>query len=495
MASYKEVSLQDFSGGLNTRDSASELKDNEIPDALNVTLDERGAPTKRLGYSRRFPAAIGTGLVSNIFHWATRGLLVEQIGAGMHVNNGAAFLTWTTSARCGMCEFNGNLFMIHPVDGVRSYDNTTVTGPFTNAPLGNTCATWQGKVWAAGNPANPSRVTYSAIAALTWTTTSWVDLKEKDSSLVTCLAGASGLDISGRPGMLAFKEDSAYRIYDSTSGAYNTIDAAIGCGSNIGAVSAYGRTYAISPRGVYYTNGIDSMVEATGKIENVFNSDVINQSRSDLFVAGRYQDRLWFSLPKAGLTANGLAIEIHPVSGWCMVHTAAASAYASIGRGATDLVMGSPTTNGLVFNSHKTGSDDGAAIASYFQTRWIEPNYGNLVRIRRARFVGLGDFDAAIYKDYESGQSLASLEVDITPDGTVYDAAIYDAPTSVYGPTQFQGYQDFWSVGTFRAFSVRISDSSTLTQSGRSIIGVTGSIAGGWTLGNISLMVIDLGFK
>ncbi len=492
---YKDVSLRDFSGGLNTRDTASELKNDEIPDALNVTIDERGGLVKRLGYQRRFATAIGTGLVSNIFYWATRGFLVEQIGTGMHINNGASFLTWTTSARCGMCEFNGNLFLIHPVDGVRSYDGTTVTGPFANAPLGNTCTTWQGKVWVAGNSANPSRVTYSAIAALTWTTTSWVDLKEKDSSLVTCLAGASGLDVSGRPGLLAFKADSAYRIYDSTTGAYNTIDAAIGCASNIGAISAYGRTYAMSSRGVYYTNGIDPMVEATGKVENVFNSDIINQSRSDLFAAGRYQDRLFFSMPKTTLTANGLVIELNPITGWCIIHTNAASAYASIGSGATDLVMGSPTANGLVFNSHRTGGDDGVAIASHFQTRWIEPNFGNLVRIRRARFTGLGAFAAALYKDYESGQSLASLAVDITPEGTTYDAALYDAVTSLYGPSQFQGYQDFWSVGACRSFSVRISETSTLTNAGRNVIGVTGSVNGGWSLAQVSLMVIDLGFR
>lgn len=504
MASLKEIPIANFSGGLNTRDLASELRDDEIPDALNVTLDERGAPTKRLGYERRFSTAIGTGLVSNVFHWATRGYIVSQIGTGMHINNGAAFHTWSTSARVGMCEFNDVLVMIHPVDGVRSYDGVTVSAAPANSPKGDACATWQGKVWLAGNPDNPSRVTYSAIAALTFTTTSWVDLKEKDSSKVTCLAGAAGLDVSGRPGLLAFKADSAYRIYDSSNGAYNTIDASVGCGSNIGAISAYGRTYVASTRGIYFTDGINPMIEASSKIENYFNPSVINQDRADLFAAGRHQDRLWFSLPRAGETENSIAIELHPLSqgsgstaGWVMIHTNAASCYASLGKAATDLVMGSPSVNGLIFNSHRTGSDDGADIASYMQCHWKEPNYGNKVRVRRIRFVGSGEFDAALYKDYEAGQSLASVAVNFEAAGFDYDAvgSTYDAPGVVYGPLHFQGIQDFWSIGVVRSFSVRISETSSNTQDAQTVAGVTGGVRGAWTLGHISLMVIDLGFR
>jgi hypothetical protein len=503
VASLREIPIANFYGGLNTRDLASELRDDEIPDALNVTLDERGAPTKRLGYERRYSTAIAASRVSNLFHWATRGHIVSQIGTTMHLNNGAAFHTWTTSDRCGMCEFNDTLVMIHPVDGVRSYDGTTVSAAPANSPKGDTCATWQGKVWLAGNPDNPSRVTYSAIAALTFTTTSWVDLKEKDSSKVTCLAGAAGLDVSGRPGLLAFKADSAYRIYDSSTGAYNTIDASVGCGSNIGAISAYGRTYTISTRGIYFTNGIDPMVEASAKIENYFNPTIINQTRADLYAAGRYQDRLWFSVPAAGETENSIAIELHPLSagsgqgaGWIMVHTNAASCYASLGRAATDLVMGSPSANGLIFNSHKTGSDDGAQIASVFQTRWLEPNYGNKVRIRRLRFVGSGSFAAALYKDYEAGQSLPSVNVAITFGGPTYDdpGSVYDSG-DLYGPLGFQGIQDFWSIGVVRSFSVRITETSSLTQDAQAVAGISGGIRGAWTLAHISLMAIDLGFR
>ena len=493
--SLKHVQFKTFKGGLNTRDSASELASDEIPDALNVTIDERGAATKRLGYERRYSTALGASLVSNVFDWKSRGNTITQEGPRMHVNSSTtAFHTWSTSDRVGMCEFLGDLVMIHPVDGVRRYDGTTITGPFANFPLGNTCSAWQGKCWFAGNPTNPSRVSYTDIAAMTMGVNNWVDLREKDDSKVVCLAGAAGLDVSGRPGLLAFKNDSSYRIYDSSNGAYNTIDAGIGCGSNIGAVSAYGRTYVASPRGIYYTNGLDPMVEASAKIENLFSDDVMNITRPDLFAAGRYQDRLRFSFPATGATFNSIAIELHPLSGWIMMHTDAASCYAST---ASDLIMGSPTVNGLVYNGYRTGADDAAAIASYMQTFWLEPNFGNLVRVRRARFVGFGTFNAALYKDYESGQSLQTLAVDISPTEYLYDdaAAIYDAPGVTYGPTAFQDYQDFWSIGTARAFSVRISETSTLSLPGRNVVGQAGQEQGAWMLAHVNLLTIDLGYR
>jgi hypothetical protein len=491
----KEQRIGSFAGGLNLRDLAGELAADEIPDALNVTIDERGAAEKRLGYENRFGSAVGSGLVSSVFDWASRGFLVSQIGAGMHIDNNAAFLTWSTSARCGMCEFLGNLVLIHPVDGVRIYDGTTVTGAPANSPLGDTCAAWQGKCWFAGNPTNPDRVTYTDIGAMTFNVNGWVALREKDTNKVTCLAGAAGLDVAGRPGLLAFKEDSAYRIYDSSNGAYQTIDAAVGAASNIAAISAYGRTYVANVRGIYYTNGIDPMVEASAKLEPLFHRDVINQTRGDLFCAGRHQDRLYFSLPKAGETANSVAIEHHPLAGWSMLHTNAASAYASKGKGATDMVMGSPSVAGRIYNANTGGSDAGTDIASYLQTFWTEPNFGNLVRVRRARFVGYGAFDAALYKDYEAGQSLPTLNVDITPEASLYDDGLLYDDDVLYGPIGFQEFQDFWSIGTCRAFSIRISETSDLTRPARDVGGVSVAEKGAWTLAHVNLMLIDLGYR
>lgn len=383
--------------------------------------------------------------------------------------------------------------MVHPVDGMKVYNGTTVTTP-TNAPKGSTCATWQNKVWVAGDPSQPPRLYYSDIGSPNFSVNSFNDLREKDSSLITCLIGAAGLDISGRPGLLAFKQESAYRVYDSSNGAYNTLDTSIGCGSNIGVVAAFGRIYAASTRGIYWTDGVNPMQEASFKVENMFHDSVLNLSRPDLFCATRYQDRLWFSFPREGSTENNLAFELHPTGGWIMAHTNAASCYAVIDQ--SEVAMGSPSSNGLVFNMNRGGADDGAAIASYLQTYWTEPNDGNLTRIRRLRFVGLGIFDAALYKDYEVGQSLPTVHVELTSGAAIYDDAesIYDDPLTLYGPVAFHDFQDFWSIGTCRAFSIRISETSTDTGQARKALGDEQGEVGAWTLGHVQLLAIELGF-
>lgn len=491
----KEMEFRNFSGGINTRDWSSELTGNEFPYSSNVTIDERGGAQKRLGYEDRYGVAVGTGVPVNLFYWATQNKVVAQVGTGVHVDGGAAIHTWTTTARAGYAEFLGNLVMIHPVDGTRIWDGATITTP-TNPVTGNCVATWQNKVWSGGDPANPSRLYYSDIGSVNRTNaTQYVDIREKDSALITALGGASGIDISGRPGLLVFKQDSAYRVHDSATGAFTTIDSSQGAGSNIAVINAYGRTFVINTRGIYSTDGLDPLREESSLIENLFSKTQINQTRPDLMCAGRYQDRLFFSFPRAGATANNQVIELHPVQGWVVPHTNAASCYASIVRNVNDLVFGSPSTN-RIYNSHKGGTDAGVAISSALQTRWLEPAGGYLSRIRRARFVGNGIFQASVLKDYETSGSLATLNVSIASSAGVYNTGqLYDNDV-LYGPTQFQALDDHHSIGIVRAMSVLITETSSLTTTGRPI--VSGGVEpeqGAWSLSSIKLLAIDLGIE
>lgn len=489
----KDLTFRDFGGGLNLRDAASELAPNEFPAASNITIDERGYVQKRLGYVDRYGVQVGSGLVSNIFYWATKGWLVEQVGLSLHVNSAASFKTFTTSERCGMCEFAGSLFFTHPTDGAFVYDGTTVTA-VASAPKGNSCSSWQNRVWS-NDVVNPPRLWRSDIGtATTWAGTSFVDLREKDSSQITLITGGSGIDIAGRPGLLVFKQDSSYRVNDPATGAYTTIDPSIGCGSNIGAITAYGRTFVASTRGIYSTDGLQPLREDSVLLEPLFSKDKINQTRPDLYCAGRYQDRLYFSVPGVGLTANNIAIEFHPGAGWMTQHTNAASVYGPIGSSVTDLSFGSPSIAGRIYNHGSTGSDAGVAITSSFQTRWAEPSDGRKSRLRSVRFTGRGSFQADVLKDYYDGTSQAALPVSISPGGAIWDDPLYkwDDPGTLWGPLYFQSFQDFHSLGVCRAVSVKITETSSASIQGRVVAGVPVE-TGNFSLSNIDFLAFDLG--
>src|SRR5262249_14066079 len=146
---------------------------------------------------------------------------------------------------------------IHPVDGLfTSPDGVTWTAVADpDAPKGNALYPFQNKLFCAGNPTNGARVTWSAAGDPTsFSATDFNDLREKDNEAVVALGGASGIDIQGRQGLLAFKRRSTYRIFDAATGEYSTVDTTVGAASAISVVSLSQQTYAISERGVYFTD-------------------------------------------------------------------------------------------------------------------------------------------------------------------------------------------------------------------------------------------------
>src|SRR6266498_3837304 len=177
MAGLKELRLGNFSGGLNLRDAQAELAPNESPDLWNVTLDERGGASKRLGFAKYNSIRYDpVNLVSNVFYWQTGQNLIVQCNGRLYKDTSTAdFKTFTTSARCGFADFAGKLCIIHPIDGFFTYDGTTVTSIATG-PRGSTLAVWQNKLWAAGDPTNKTRVTFSAAGdPATWNASVYID--------------------------------------------------------------------------------------------------------------------------------------------------------------------------------------------------------------------------------------------------------------------------------------------------------------------------------
>src|SRR6266498_622610 len=191
MPGLKELRLGNFAGGLNLRDAQAELALNESPDLWNVTLDERGGVSKRLGFSKHnFITYVANYLVSNVFYWQTGQNLIVQcsratVNSRLYKDtNISEFKTFTTDDRCAFADFAGKLCIVHPIDGFFTYDGTTVTAIATG-PRGSTLAVWQNKLWSAGDPTNKSRVTFSAAGdPATWNASVYIDVREKDNAQV-----------------------------------------------------------------------------------------------------------------------------------------------------------------------------------------------------------------------------------------------------------------------------------------------------------------------
>ena len=490
--------VRDASGGLNVRDAAVALGANESPDSYNVTLDERGGVGKRLGYEKSNSTAFGGGIVKNVFFWEAGGNKITQAGASLYKDNDtAAFKTFTTAARCGMADFLGKLYMIHPVDGLFTYDGATVAAVADpDAPKGDVLLPWQGKLFAAGNPTNKARVAWSSIADGTlWATADFNDLREKDGEKVVSLDLSSGGDDLGRQGLVACKRESTYRIHDSTTGAYVTLDASIGAASALATVNLLGRIYAISEHGIFSTDGTSAMQEESERLRPLFTAGRINLAQLDLFAAGTIGDRAYFSLPQAGAGANNLAYEFHPKQRWIVPRSDAMSCYATYGLNDEYLIGGSPTVTGQVYRLNKGGSDDGAVITSLWQTRWFEPSDGMLAAMIELQILGRteGTATLTVRKDYDaSGGEQRTLDIG-DPIGS-WDSGLLWDDGHLWGPTKLQEYQRVHSLGTCRAFSLIIEETSSLVGTGTQYLRQgTAPEVGAWSVYGFDLKYVPLG--
>lgn len=124
--------LTNFSGGPNFRDAPSELGATETYGSWNVTYDERGGASSRLGYAKRNANILGNGttdFVVNDFYSKIASVFLTQVGKKLYRNdNTTAVKTFTTADCVTYTEIGGKIVVGHPVDGLfTSTDGSTWT--------------------------------------------------------------------------------------------------------------------------------------------------------------------------------------------------------------------------------------------------------------------------------------------------------------------------------------------------------------------------------
>lgn len=481
----QSFSIRSFADGLNL------LAWDRSGDYWNVTVDALGGVDKRLGYATYNGTAYTTALTRNGFFWESGGKLIVQCGTGLFTDTATtSHHTFTTDDRVGFADFAGTLYVTHPIDGLySSADGSTYTA-VTGAPVGSTLVAWQNRLLSAGDPGAPTKVSAcKAGDATVWTTGAgegWTnDLDEKDHAAVLRLIGTTGHDLAvGDPSLLVLKQNSAYRIYDSALGAYQTVDTAVGCASGLAAVALFGRVWVIHPTGIYSTDALSPMRLESALLAPLFDPTQVAYDQAALWAAGAKHDHLFFSLPRAGQTANNLTLEFSPVQKWIVPAGDAAAWYATYTKQTEKLYGGSPSVNGQVYEFRTGGDDDGSSIASWFQTPWFEPAGGVDVEIQRLRVRARGTFNLYVRKNYENtGGDLYRVDLPDTSD--VWDGSgdVWDGMGDSWDSSPVQEYQDVNGVGRCRAVAFRVEETSTLASTAPQIF-ASGSAPeiGGWGL-------------
>lgn len=507
---FTEQLMQGFQGGLNLRDAPTELKPSESPSCWNVTLDERGGVVKRLGYSKWNSAAASNlfqdsyySLLTGLLFWysPTDGKLYSDPGTGVLTLR----QTFTAGSRISLVDFAGKVYASHPVDGL--YESTAGTawaatakgGHATDIPKGSLVAVWQNKLWIAGDTTNKTRVWYSAPGDATdWDsgdTGGSVDVREKDDATIIAIHGGSGFDFQTQPGLFIFKQDSTYRVYDSDTGAYQTIDGMIGAAGKNSVTELYGEVIFLSRRGIYRTKGLSAIVPAAEQVLPLFNPSSLDDTKMANWSAGYNGDRVYFSVTRQGASVNDLSLEYAPLYGWVVPGSNAMGCYQSRTGTQSEILIGaSPSVTGRLYQMNTGGNDDGANIASWFETRWFQVTNGHQARMNLARLLFRGsNVTVTVSTDFTITGGTAQT-VSVTNNGFVWGTGLWG--TGVWGGESVENYVDIHPRDIGRAFKIRFDETSNLTFTNPDLLDSGAALqSGGWALYGIESQYATLGLS
>jgi hypothetical protein len=472
-----------FDGGLNLRDAPGEVSDNESPDMMNVTLDERGGIVKRLGTQRDNSASINNSTPWNLFYSEALDQLILQIGTKLYkrtssnayteITRAGPLAAFTTSALVGMADLAGILYVVHPADGVLKYTGSGSLTSVNTTVLGNALATWQNKLWATG----VSNTVWWSNAGNgdTWTTASdFVQIRDVNDDVCTAIGFGQALDQGAVPaaGLLVAKRGSLHRINDSATGAYRTLSAEAGAAGSRALAHLNGLTMMVNDKGVWVTDGEEAPQLVSERLRPLFTPEGLSMANLSNTACGIHRDRFIISLTQAGATTNDLTLEYQPVQGWYCAHSFAMAAYATLRQTDSQLFGLTTATDPNLIKVFTGGVDNklsngtgGTAITCRFQTRWFEPVNGGLVRIRRLRIQHRGSFNILSRRDFEAGEGelLALTPADELSGTALYGTAVYG--TDAYGAAAggLERYTDIYSLGVAKAWAFELQQTGSLS--------------------------------
>lgn len=464
--------IDDFSGGLNLRDSPNEIAPNETPLATNWTLDTRGQLTWRNGCTNATTLP-GTAASTNstIFYSTALNLwLCARPSAGtLHLFSapGTAMTPWTDrgtinsdiSAQAGFIDFPGfppkvviaTDLITGGTKGIWTFDGTFALTNVSTTVAGSAIALWQDKAWVCGYPVsdangNPTRLFYCLAKDPTaWNaTTQFIDVREKDAAPLVALGVASGA-------LISFKQRSTYRHNDSSTGEFAMLDTGIGATGARSVVAHLGRLFAWGPIGLYECDGIGRLRNVGDKLRPLYST--VSQTSTISVFGGVFGQRLLWSVFTA---AERTLYEFNPVDGWLVQHQLGGSApiLSSFAAKDNNLYAAASSTDKvlLMFDSAAAiGTDDGSLAAANWVTPWFLPNSGMLSRLHRMRVQGR----------ITEGTS-STLSVDIRKDWDT-DAALtfqIESLLRASDSTVQQLFADLQSLGHSAAFAFRFTTGS-----------------------------------
>ncbi len=158
--------IDNFYGGLNTRDLDSKVADNELTDVRNFNFDKRAALSIRKGFAKLNAVAIGSVPIKSLGGYYKTSSTAEKIataGTQIYSASSTTFSSIATGLTSGlvfdMHQFMNKYFMANGTDACRVYNGTTTYTAGYTAPSSGVTAT-QGSTGVLEAKTYQYKVTY-----------------------------------------------------------------------------------------------------------------------------------------------------------------------------------------------------------------------------------------------------------------------------------------------------------------------------------------------
>lgn len=432
-------------GGLNLVGDPEEVGLNGAIDMMNVDLDIRGRLRTRDGFDN-FTAAVGANRYDGIGHiyrlggnkqvlssstggsiyrvFDTTGAIVSSIAAIQppyeidftRFGGPGAQVVYITSTGVDPVVGVGNANLPYKWDGAAWTLTPLNLGGVGNSPLQLEVKPSDNRLVGLFADSNYSRVGFSGAGVPeTWGVNDYVDLTPGDGERISALA-------VWREFVFAFKETKFFVFgITSTSGTgtptfnYRAVRMGIG---NVGrncVTSSPNGVYFVTRRGIYRTTG-DAPVLVSRAIDPIFvggaSSAYTGGTLNPAYIA-RCQmtwsnERLYFAYPSGSSTVNDRLLVFDPERDYWLLWNIPVNSMTTFRVGDTeDLLFGYASGSNHLgrFNSTFT-TDDGAAIAAYYQSGFYQPSPTNEVSTRWTEIWGTGSPTFNIFTNHASSDPL-----------------------------------------------------------------------------------------
>lgn len=447
--------LNDFSGGLNTKDYPPSLPGNQSPNLSNVVLLATGGVSQRPGTSLFSDIPTANQHAEHMRAWYPAGgaYLITSINGKIYsyIDSGLATLQFTGTAGTvwhfeDMIDGSGNqaLWCVNGVDPPKKISTTFTVTNWTAMVDPDAdyfiIRVWRNRMIAVKK--NTNRVYISAIGnPESFGANDFIDVKssEDDSDFITWA------EVLG-DNLIIFKKRSTWSMYAEPPAPAIKQLGGPGCSGRFQSCVAEGRCYFWSSNGLWSTDGEAAPVLETKNLNrNNFNDEDEVQDQVRVFPSR--DRRIYVAAPAEGSITNNVLLE-----GALDVVTQAADGTQQMAWVRHDLAVISGCTFrpiGVVADSkdylmmgmlndddirYLGGlSDKGVAVRSYWDSSWqaVSDESETYERLRRVNVVMEGQVTLSILTDFLPTIKFSELltaptAVDPLWDGGVWDGDFWD---------------------------------------------------------------------